>query len=233
MLSSSWSYGQWKLNLETGVVFSGYNDVRIPGDEGTFFALPDDLSPLSTVFYRLRAQYTLNDRHTFSLLYAPLTVNYEGAFDRDVRFFTQTFTAGTPLEANYQFNSYRFTYRYEFARSRRFQWGIGVTAKIRDALIRLESDIQEEEKTNVGFVPLLNFRAEWFIKEQLSLVLVGDALASPQGRAEDVLLAGYFYPSRRVTLKVGYRILEGGADNDEVYNFSMLHYAVIGAIIHF
>jgi len=224
---------QWRFNLESGVVFSGYNDVRVPGDGGTLFALNGDLSPRSEVYYRLRLQYTLNNKHTFSALFAPLTVDYEGEFDREVVFFNQTFPPNAFTEANYQFNSYRFTYRYEFPRKGRFRWGIGATAKIRDAVIRLRNNSQTEEKTNVGFVPLINFRAEWFVREKLSIVLVGDALASPQGRAEDVLLAGYFYPNRRVTLKAGYRLLEGGADNDEVYNFSLLHYAVIGAIINF
>jgi len=166
-------------------------------------------------------------------LFAPLTVDYEGEFDREVVFFNQTFPPNAFTEANYQFNSYRFTYRYEFPRKGRFRWGIGATAKIRDAVIRLRNNTQTEEKTNVGLVPLINFRAEWFVREKLSIVLVGDALASPQGRAEDVLLAAYFYPNRRVTLKAGYRLLEGGADNDEVYNISLLHYAEIGAIINF
>lgn len=230
---SNTSSAQWRFNLESGVVFSEYNDVRVPGDGGTFFSLDDDLDSRNQVYYRLRLQYTLNKKHTFSALFAPLMVDYEGEFDREVLFFSQVFSSNTPIEANYQFNSYRFTYRYEFPRKGRFQWGVGATAKIRDAEIRLKSNTQIEEKTNLGFVPLINFRAEWFARERLSIVLVGDALASPQGRAEDVLLAAYLYPNRRVTLKAGYRILEGGADNDEVYNFTLFHYAVIGGIINF
>jgi hypothetical protein len=31
-------------------------------------------------------------------------------------------------------------------------------------------------------------------------------------------------------LKAGYRLLEGGADNDEVYNFTLVNYATIGLI---
>jgi hypothetical protein len=75
-----------------------------------------------------------------------------------------------------------------FPRTRRFQWGIGATAKIRDASIVIESENQRAEKTNVGFVPLINFMAEWIVKERLSVILTGDALVAPQGRAEDVLL---------------------------------------------
>jgi hypothetical protein len=68
---------------------------------------------------------------------------------------------------------------------------------------------------------------------ELGFLLEGDALAAPQGRAEDVLLAFYFHPAERIGMKVGYRILEGGADNDEVYNFTLLHYLAAGAMIEF
>jgi hypothetical protein len=30
---------------------------------------------------------------------------------------------------------------------------------------------------------------------------------------------------------LGYRILEGGADNDEVYNFALFHYAAVGVTV--
>jgi hypothetical protein len=36
-----------------------------------------------------------------------------------------------------------------------------------------------------------------------------------------------------VALRVGYRILEGGADNDEVYTFSLFHYIVAGLVVSF
>ena len=69
----------------------------------------------------------------------------------------------------------------------------------------------------------------------MSLLLEGDAAASPggQGRAEDILLALIFNPSRNVAIKVGYRILEGGADVEEVYNFALLHYIVGGMTVSF
>jgi hypothetical protein len=53
-------------------------------------------------------------------------------------------------------------------------------------------------------------------------------LAAPQGRAEDVLAAVVLRLSDSYAMRAGYRILEGGADNDEVYNFSLFNYAVLG-----
>ena len=52
--------------------------------------------------------------------------------------------------------------------------------------------------------------------------MLGDALAAPQGRAEDVLAALTYGKSDKFRIKIGYRILEGGADNDEVYTFSLV-----------
>ena len=207
--------------------------MRIPGDEGTEFSLVDDLDTESDGYFRLRATYTLSDRHTFSALYAPLTLKANGSVEDPLTFEGVTFPGGTELDATYTFNSYRLTYRYEFEPRGRLDYGVGFTAKIRDALVRVEGGGQESEKTNVGFVPLVNFRLRWTLTEQLALLLHGDALAAPQGRAEDVLLALTYRPTEKVELRVGYRIVEGGADNDEVYNFTLLNYALVGLTARF
>ena len=34
-------------------------------------------------------------------------------------------------------------------------------------------------------------------------------------------------------LLVGYRFLEGGADNDEVYVFALVHYVAAGVVVRF
>jgi hypothetical protein len=65
------------------------------------------------------------------------------------------------------------------------------------------------------------------------LLVDGEALAAPQGRAEDVLFAAQYDVNRRLAFKTGYRILEGGSDNDEVYTFSLFHYIVAGAVLSF
>ncbi|WPP52081.1 TonB-dependent receptor [Catalinimonas niigatensis] len=227
------SYAQFRIDLESGAVFTGYNKIQVPGTDGTRFNLTDELDVNNSLFYRLKLLYTFNDKHTFSVLFAPLSIKAQGYSDQTIQFAGATFAAGDALNTRYVFNSYRLTYRYLFPRKGDFQFGLGATAKIRDALIRIEDEEKSATKTNVGFVPLINFQLEWFAKEKLSLLLQGDALVSTQGRAEDVLLAALFYPSQNVTLKAGYRILEGGADNDEVYNFSLIHYAVIGGIVRF
>ena len=35
------------------------------------------------------------------------------------------------------------------------------------------------------------------------------------------------------SLRVGYRMVEGGAENDKVYTFTWLHYGLFGAAVRF
>jgi len=223
----------WQIDFETGVVISGYNDARIPGDTGTDISLSKDLETDPKLFFRARLTYILSNRHTFSAFAAPLRLYANGKVDRAITFQEEVFPPLTDLKAVYRFDSYRLTYRFDFIQKEKFQFGLGFTGKIRDAEISLESSTNKATKTNTGFVPLINFRTEWTPWEQLGFLLEGDALAAPQGRAEDVLLALKYSPVESIALKFGYRILEGGADNDTVYSFALLNYIVLGTLISF
>jgi len=220
------------LDVESGVVFSGYNDVRIPGIGGTLFSMSEELEASPEMYFRLRGSYTLANRHTLSLLFAPLSVKSTGSVPREIIFEGAVFPSNSELVGVYKFNSYRFTYRYDIVKKPKIEFGLGFTAKIRDAKISLETQGLYSEKVNVGFVPIINFHLAWNTTEKLSFILDGDALAAPQGRAEDVLISAQYRISDRIGLKAGYRILEGGADNSEVYNFALFHYAAAGLIIY-
>jgi hypothetical protein len=224
---------QVELDIETGVTFVGYNDVRIPGNGGTLFSLSEELKSDPGIFFRIRVFYDFNERHHLGVLFAPLSINSTGQLDRDLIFEDTIFPANTPLEATYQFNSYRLIYRYDFLRREKIEMGIGFTAKIRDAKIAVQGNDTQSEKTNVGFVPIIHFRLLWQFSNKFAFLIDGDALAAPQGRAEDVLAALTFQVSNRLGLKLGYRIVEGGADNDEVYNFALINYASFGALFYF
>lgn len=217
-----------ETEFETGVVFFSRNDTAIPGDTGSRFSLVDELSTDPAPAFRLRLGYRIADRHLVSALYAPLAVNATGTLDRDLSFGDATYPAGDPLLAVYRFNSYRLTYRYSFVWSDELDLAAGFTAKIRDAETSLYG-AEARRKTNVGFVPLLNLHVAWRAGGgPFGLVLDADALAAPQGRAEDVLLAATWEFLEGHELRAGYRTVEGGADNDEVYSFAWLHFAVLG-----
>ena len=60
-----------------------------------------------------------------------------------------------------------------------------------------------------------------------------DTLAAPPGWAEDVSLKGVWRSSDRVELDLGYRPLQGGADNDEASTFAFFHHVVAGVRVRF
>jgi len=219
---------EWQIDIESGMVSSGYNDVKIPRETGTEISLTDDLETDSKVYYRLRLSLLKGERHYFSALFAPLELNASGSVNKIVTFEGVDFPANTALEAKYKFNSYRLTYRYGIINKPKLKIGFGFTGKIRDARVLVESPTLSSEKTNVGFVPLLSFSLLYMPSGKFSFSLDGDALAAPQGRAEDVLAAVRYAINDNIQFRVGYRILEGGADVDEVYNFALLHYLAAG-----
>ena len=59
------------------------------------------------------------------------------------------------------------------------------------------------------------------------------ALSEEQGRAEDIFAGIVVDAGRHWSVKAGYRFLEGGADNDEVYTFAAVHYVAAGAVFRF
>ncbi|MFB3855486.1 MAG: hypothetical protein ACE148_16940 [Vicinamibacterales bacterium] len=224
---------RFRVDFENGAAISGYNDARIPGDSGTKFSLVNDLDSEGVYFWRVRADVRLAPRHLFSALVAPLGIDASGSIDRPVSFAGGSFPAGVPVVGRYVFNSYRFTYRWEPIQTDTWRFGFGVTAKERDAAIRLESAATRAEKTDLGVVPLVNFRLERRLSDKTRLLVEGDALAAPQGRAEDIFTGVLVDVAPRLPLKAGYRFLEGGANNDEVYTFAMVHYFAVGTTLRF
>jgi hypothetical protein len=222
-----------EADVEAGVVFATRNDARIPGNEGSDLSLVDDLKTSPAPAFRLRLGYRLGKRHLITALYAPLQVTARGSVDRDISFMGTTYPAGSPLLAVYRFNSYRVTYRYSFIWREGLDVAAGFTGKIRDAETSLYG-VEERRKTNIGFVPLLNFHLAWQPRGGAFGVLLDvDALAAPQGRAEDILIAATWRVRENLEARVGYRTVEGGADNDKVYSFAWFHYIVVGLAIGF
>ncbi len=229
ILSLNAAEAQIQLSVESGLVTDGYNDIRIPGDSGTLFSASDELQSDPAVYFRLRAAYSVSAKSTFLLLFAPLSLEARGTSAQDIHFMDKTFSAGQPLKTTYTFNSYRLTYRYDVYQKPHLAVGVGFTAKIRDAAIELKGDGHSAQKSNTGFVPLLHFRVIYQRGDKWGWIAEGDALAAPQGRAEDVFLGLLYQPLEKLGLQLGYRLLEGGADNDEVYNFALFHFLSVSA----
>ena len=87
----------------------------------------------------------------------------------------------------------------------------------------------DQKKANVGFVPLAHIRASYALARDWSFDLDFDGLAAPPGRAIDLgLFIRHRWPNRGFSVYAGYRMVEGGADNDQVYNMALFQSATLG-----
>lgn len=222
------------VDTEAGFAFTGYNDAAIPADTGTKVSLAKDTPAGPVPVFRVRVGYTFADRHAVSLLAAPLTVKGTGKADYDISYQDTFFPAGEELTSIYRFDSYRVTYRWDVVKSDKLDFGFGLTGKIRSADIAIAGKSGYANRTDLGVVPLVNFRLDWRFADPFSFLIDGDALASPYGRAEDVLVALAWRKSDSATLRLGYRVLEGGSDGGgNVYTFALFHYATAGITLTF
>ena len=224
---------RFEIDIESGAALSGYNDIRIPNNTGTLISFSEELETEPAWFVRGRLTYCFNRKHSLSLLIAPLTLHASGRIDREVIFEGESFAPNVLLNGVFRFNSYRLSYKYQVFIRENMHIGLGITAKIRDAAISVADADKVSEKTNVGFVPLIRFDCTWQFAEPFTLVLDGDALAAPQGRAEDIAVALTAAMSRDFSVKAGYRVLEGGSDVDQVYSFTWVNYFFAGVLVRF
>jgi hypothetical protein len=217
-----------EIEAELGSFWQSRNDVQIPNDEaGTRFSLADLAGNGPWTSQRLYITWNFNEKHSLRALFAPLSITEAGILEEPVSFAGEDFATDSPVEGTYQFNSWRLGYRYRFSSSPVLDMWVGFTAKLRDAEVRLEQGSTTANDTDLGFVPLLHFAADWRVTPRTHIDLDFDGLAGGPGRAFDVALKFGYDLSDRVTIGGGYRTLEGGADVDTVYNFAWLHYGVV------
>jgi hypothetical protein len=214
------------VNLESGACFTNSNDIR-NGNNGTMFSLKNDFQTPVIPFLRLRIGYVVNEKNHFSFLYAPLKIIETETIENDIVFDGKTFKANLPIEAVYKFNSYRFTYNRRIISKNNFKFGLGLSAKIRDAGVSLKNTDFFSENFSIGFAPLLNLLANWNISQKMGVDFFGEFIAASKGRAIDLSLSGRYNFAKHLQGNFGYRLLEGGANGTSRYNFIQLHFIFV------
>ena len=176
---------------------------------------------------RLRAGYLSNGKNHFSFLYAPLKIVETGTIAKDILFDGKNFKANITIEVIYKFNSYRFTYNRRIIIKNNFKFGLGLSAKIRDAGVSLKNREHLRENFSIGFAPLINLIAIWEISQKMGVDFFGEGIAATKGRAIDLSLSGRYRVSKNLQGNIGYRLLEGGANGTYRYNFIQLHFIFV------
>jgi hypothetical protein len=215
------------IELEAGPVWQSSNDVRIPGNTGTEFSFKDLTGSGPYASGRFTFVWNIRERHGLRFIAAPLRIDGTGTFNQPVSFAGTNFAPDTSTKGKYKFDTYRLGYRYLFLNKKAWQLRIGATLLLRDAKIELEQAGVQASDSNVGVAPLLNFSADWAFAKRWTAIFDFEGLAGGPGRVLDLALKVRYDLTNRWILGGGYRTLEGGADTDDVYNFSWFHYAFV------
>jgi hypothetical protein len=225
---------RFSMTLEGAAAWQGKNDVRIPNDaSGTRFALDDVTGTGPFPVGRLEATYRFGERHHVRGLINIVSFSETGRLAETTRFKATTFAAGAATEGLYKFNNYRLTYAYGVIAQPTFGLQLGLTAFVRDAAIELRQSGRSAERADLGVVPLIYVRADWRFAERWQAIAEVDGLVSGQGRAIDFAVKLGYDLTPNWTIAGGYRLLDGGVDNDKVYNFASLHQAVLSLTARF
>jgi hypothetical protein len=228
----AWPASTFEAELQA--VWPSRIDVQSPNTAaGTRFALDPLTGNGPTTQGRLEFSHAFRPRHEVRAVYAPLSLSGANGLSAPVAFQGQNFAAGVPTQGRFRFDAYRVGYRYAWIDRPDLQVKLGVTLNVRDAAVSLRQGGVYAERTDTGVVPLLHVRAEKRLGQGWRLIGDVDGLIGPGGRAFDIAAKiGYDF-SRDYTIAAGYRMLDGGADNDTIYTMSRFHYAVVSFIARF
>lgn len=217
------------LEFEAGPVWFSRNDVRIPNnDQGTRFDMAAVTGSGPDFYGRFYATYTFNERHALRLNIAPVRVSGTELYDENIQFKGETFEAEEPVSGSYKFNTYRLTYRWMVQRNQRWDLGLGAALLVRDAKIQLSQGADQASDDDLGLVPLLHLYGAYRFTDKMKVALDLEGAGAAQGRAIDASLKFHYALNNDWDVSLGYRTLEGGADNDSLYTFAWLHYGVLG-----
>ena len=225
---------------ETGPAAIFQNDGRY-GPTGTSYTA-EELNQNATLYrtWRLALETRLGARHGLILLYAPFEVTTRATLSRDLDFRGTVFPSGTVVDARYLFDGYRASYLYRLVDGERFQWDIGASVQIRNALVGLGAvdGSRYDQESDIGVVGAVKTRLRYGLASGVWAALEADGLSTfgllgnTTGGIYDVALTlGVPLNARRdVSAYARLRLLGGGADvsGRNIYNWGNFGFAQLG-----
>ena len=157
------------------------------------------------------------------VLYAPLEINQSGKFSKDITYEGEVFSKSNTTNVLYKFNSYRLTYRYQWMDGSILKTYIGFTGKLGTQKLEVESNRSFEIlfKCRLCSPHLFKSRLESF--KLADFILEMDALGASQAAIEGAFKTRLTM-SNSLGASLGHRVLEGGADNDKLYTWSLISF---------
>lgn len=218
------------IELELGAAQLKKNDLQSPNNAtATRFDLARTIGTSKNQgSARITLRIPTSSGSEWLAVYAPLSFKGSAPLGQAVSFQGSNFAAAPSTSATYRFDTYRLTWRTPVYQDADTTVRLGVTGLVRDASISLSQPGASASQSNTGLVPLLHASVERRLSEQWTFIGDVDALGSRQGRAIDLSLRAQYSLDRDWAISGGYRILDGGANNNTLYNFARVQSFTLG-----
>jgi hypothetical protein len=218
------------VELEFGAARLQKNELQSPNNAtATRFDLAGVLGTRSTQgTARVTLRIPVAGGDEWLAVYAPLSFEGSAPLGQAVNFEGGSFTGGSQTRASYRFDTYRLTWRRPVIQNADTTVRLGFTGLVRDAAISLSQAGVSASRSNTGLVPLLHGSVERHLGPRVTLIGDVDALGSGQGHAVDLSLRAQYAIDADWAVSAGYRMLDGGADNDRLYNFARIQWLTLG-----
>ncbi|MCU0315199.1 MAG: hypothetical protein MUC92_01260 [Fimbriimonadaceae bacterium] len=224
---------KWTLDFEFASTTMPKNNVAIPGAGGTPFAFRSLTGEGPFTNFKAILLYEGQTGPGWRLFLAPFRISGVGRLSASTQFEGFNFAPGVDTEGIYRFNSWRVTYRNRWNVGASSDLRVGFTLKVRDAEVTVRQGSERRSKKDVGVVPLLHLAGSSQISDAFRFEFDIDGAAAPQGRAVDLALRVTYDINPNFSATLGWRTLEGGADNDTVFNFTQFNSVTLGVRYRF
>ena len=146
---------------ELGFLASVFHVIQLSNDGSRIDYVGEGGQDVLFQFTRWSLELGWKEKHAIILLYQPLELVTQEAFDRDLIVNGLVFPAGTPMELTYGFPFWRASYLYDIFEDPEDELSFGGSLQIRNATISFRSLDGTLFRTvrDVGPVPILKMRA--------------------------------------------------------------------------
>jgi hypothetical protein len=203
------SYGFWKPDL-TATISS--EQLGIPGSD---IDVKSDLGYTDSAIRQFHLVLRPGKKHKFRLEYIP--VKYEGdtILNRTIVFNGIEFNVGLPLQTQFEWDTWRLGYEYDFVYTDRVYAGFIVEVRQTHAKLALNSPIDSEFTEARGPVPGIGGVVRAYPAKNFSITgevtgLKVPAIDEYEGNFVDVNIYGTFNFTNNFGVQAGYRALDAG-----------------------
>jgi hypothetical protein len=201
------TYGFWKPDLEASI---SSEQLGIPGTE---IDVKKDLGYTDSAIRQFRLVLRPGRKHKFRVEYIPIKFEGDTILNRDIIFNGIEFNGGLPVQSQFEWDTWRLGYEYDFVYTDRVYAGFIVEVRQTTARLQLDSPIDSEFTEARGPIPGIGGVFRGYPAKNFSITAEITGLNVPEideyeGQFIDVDIYGTLNFSNNFGVQGGYRALD-------------------------